>query len=751
MPFTFSILDESNLRKLYSEFGLSAREIGEIVGLTESAVLWKIKKYNIPVHSRTCKKLDVEIVFTGPLRSRRKGLTPDLLRQLYDQHKTDAEIGSLFGMTGEGVAYRRKKLGISTRTDTNRRIERNHLRGLKDITELTKDELEIELAHNRGIKGVARKYNSTFTTVSERVRFFGINPREVLLRKVELTDLQRRLIIGGLLGDGGVYQKALGHYYYKEAHCLEQLDYLKWKMSILANLCTGHNIEFFRKTSPLGTESFYASFNTNSFIDLQVFRDEFYGTDAEGNSIKLIPEKYVCSLDPFTFSVWYFDDGYLSDKGKLPTICSGSPKADVEKAVEILNEKWSLECVFSEEGNIRFITIQNKDAFYQLIKDFIHPCFYYKIPVEYRFKIPSLPEKFAGLDKLVSSYTPQKWSSLAADEQEKWVNDVASYYSFIGFPYYKIKKADEIKDVLDKLRAKQVELREDSFVRVSNFGTELASSYFPNMWAAVVHGKRSVYNNYQDSDRFRRIVRNVFKHQDAINVNSIRAELRHCATVHNFKPLIAKTLYDMYCPEQGTVLDFSAGYGSRLLGAYVSGRVNRYVGCDPCQQTFFGLRKLNRRLALYIEGKQVELHNRCAEDPSWYPDSVDLCFSSPPYFNAEMYSDEDTQSYRRYPTIDKWVDGFLRATIRNCTKVLRGQCFLILNIADIKGHELQRYAYDICIGEGLKFMRAHLMIQPQYFSKEDKYEPIFVFQKDDDSSPSYDETLSEMNSRFSRI
>ena len=38
--------------------------------------------------------------------------------------------------------------------------------------------------------------------------------------------------------------------------------------------------------------------------------------------------------------------------------------------------------------------------------------------------------------------------------------------------------------------------------------------------------------------------------------------------------------------------------------------------------------------------------------------SLDLCFTSPPYFDTEKYSDEDTQSYKKFPTEDGWVNGF---------------------------------------------------------------------------------------------
>ena len=41
-------------------------------------------------------------------------------------------------------------------------------------------------------------------------------------------------------------------------------------------------------------------------------------------------------------------------------------------------------------------------------------------------------------------------------------------------------------------------------------------------------------------------------------------------------------------------------------------------------------------------------------DLTLFADSVDLIFTSPPYFNTEKYSEDDTQSWVRYKKIDDW-------------------------------------------------------------------------------------------------
>jgi hypothetical protein len=62
----------------------------------------------------------------------------------------------------------------------------------------------------------------------------------------------------------------------------------------------------------------------------------------------------------------------------------------------------------------------------------------------------------------------------------------------------------------------------------------------------------------------------------------------------------------------------------------------------------------------------------------------DMTFTSPPYFNTEKYSDDDTQSYKRYPTYDEWSKGFLRNFIITTGTLLKPGGEFWINIADVK-------------------------------------------------------------------
>ncbi|MEK9767300.1 MAG: hypothetical protein VW683_00150 [Betaproteobacteria bacterium] len=127
-----------------------------------------------------------------------------------------------------------------------------------------------------------------------------------------------------------------------------------------------------------------------------------------------------------------------------------------------------------------------------------------------------------------------------------------------------------------------------------------------------------------------------------------------------YRPLIAKAIVQFY--NAHSVLDPCAGWGGRMLGSVAAGAM--YVGFEPNKKTYDNLCQLAKFLNIET---QVKLYNAPFEDIESYlgkPKSqFDLVLTSPPYFNLEIYSDDNTQSYNRYTTYQEWVDGFLKPSI----------------------------------------------------------------------------------------
>tara|TARA_R100001510_G_C7654934_1_gene213817 strand:- start:150 stop:1376 length:1227 start_codon:yes stop_codon:yes gene_type:complete len=175
---------------------------------------------------------------------------------------------------------------------------------------------------------------------------------------------------------------------------------------------------------------------------------------------------------------------------------------------------------------------------------------------------------------------------------------------------------------------------------------------------------------------------------DKINRNVLRTMigLRKyiCA---QFKPNVSKVIYDKL--NSKNVLDFSAGWGDRLAGFYAGETSEYYLGIDPRkenhpiyeeQSEFY-----DKHRSMFEPNKTPEFICQPAEDVDFtkYKDKFDTVFTSPPYFNVERYSYDDTQSWVKYKEIDEWNENFLQKTLKNLWCSVKSGGYLLVNISDV--------------------------------------------------------------------
>jgi hypothetical protein len=201
--------------------------------------------------------------------------------------------------------------------------------------------------------------------------------------------------------------------------------------------------------------------------------------------------------------------------------------------------------------------------------------------------------------------------------------------------------------------------------------------------------------------------------------------------VSNFRPTAAACIYNTFA-KGGVVWDMSGGWGGRLLGA-IAGGVDRYIATEPSSKTNEGLFCLADDFA----GKMNwEIYQLGSED--YVPDknSLDLCFTSPPYFDLEKYADEPSQSYVKFDTKEAWIEGFLRPTFDNCYYGLKSDGLMIINIADVKGKQninLEGRTLSVAAECGFKLVKKFMLALSNVNLRDKgtkfKYEPIYVFMK----------------------
>jgi DNA modification methylase len=164
------------------------------------------------------------------------------------------------------------------------------------------------------------------------------------------------------------------------------------------------------------------------------------------------------------------------------------------------------------------------------------------------------------------------------------------------------------------------------------------------------------------------------------------------------------------------------------LGFLSAKNTKHYIGTEPSTKTFDGLLKMKKDFS-YL-GKQIDIYCKGSEVFKPKKESLDLCFTSPPYFDTEKYAHEDTQSFMKYPTQAKWVNGFLRKTIENCYNGLKENGYMLINIANTPKYKfIEEETVNISNDLGFKQEDTVQLTLSSVMGAGYKYEPIFVFKK----------------------
>jgi hypothetical protein len=316
-----------------------------------------------------------------------------------------------------------------------------------------------------------------------------------------------------------------------------------------------------------------------------------------------------------------------------------------------------------------------------------------------------------------------------------------------GFPVYSLKRDEKRQELLDLLVADHAGIiDEKGRIKQTMHGLALAWHYHPLAWSVRCGNRKTPVELFSDDMLFLKAIERRTKLGNAFSDGGLRKILRTFSStqsVSNFRPTAAAAVYHRLLPkESGVVWDMSAGFGGRLLGALACDSVDRYIGTDPSTYAMDGVREMAEELVpmaaqLGRRTLDVALHQTGSEVFVPERSSLDLAFTSPPFGPGhEMYSDEPTQSYKKFPTQHEWLHGFVGATLQNCAHGLKRNGILAINIASAAafpnlGRVFLRYAED----NGWRLIETlHLQMSKMVGLKHIgrsvfKTEPIFVFRK----------------------
>lgn len=326
------------------------------------------------------------------------------------------------------------------------------------------------------------------------------------------------------------------------------------------------------------------------------------------------------------------------------------------------------------------------------------------------------------------------WRNMSSDELEVFIDKIFQYYRENGFPYYSTDFEIRKKEFNKLLKYDRSKLLKNDTIKQTMHGLGLAWSYFPHAFNVSSNNKMTPYEAFMNDEILKKVIRRRLQMGTYISDSGIRKMLKIYTGVQgvsNFRPTAAAAIYDKFA-KNGVVWDMSGGWGGRLLGAAISG-VDTYIATEPSKKTFEGLVELATDFSLDMD---FELYPCGSEDFLPNKNSLDLCFTSPPYFDLEKYADEPTQSYIKFNTKDAWVEGFLRPTFKNCYYGLKSEGLMLINIADVKGKHninLEEKTIEIANEVGFKLIKTINLtlsnINLRNKENKHKFEPIFMFVK----------------------
>jgi hypothetical protein len=618
---------------------------------------------------------------------------------------SDQAIGKLIGFTGEGVAYRRKKLGI------DRHAKNTELNKAKNALFSTSKEQLSDDYYNLTQEQFSEKYHLSKTVWLPYLR--SINIEDKYTHRIEsypeFTEQQRRLLIGSLLGDGGIDEH--GRYY--EFHSYKQETYLRKKHSILKPFSVDIGPE------SDGTGLSYRTVQHPQFVTL---RSLFY---KEGIAGKLIPLDYVKqNWHDSILAYWFFDDGYLDDASSECTISNKCPiREQLTDIAYFLEEQyhWGFYSTFTDSIYRLSFSKKYRKQFGELLLDYATPDLYYKIPEEALNKEHVQSIVIDG----VGSVKPKFYRLADSSLKTKMEKIVFDHYRARGFPFIQCTQ-ERLNYLLDTYKGVSAECLSDT-IQHNTSGIQLCEYFFPNMYECRRKGfTKSPLEFWDDDDFLLKFVRNRLTYADRITDASMRTGVKLSKIcVSNFKPTVAQFLYKRYAVNQN-ILDYSSGFGSRMLAAMSLGL--NYVGYEPSSKTYENLCRFGKFLSKRTSGK-YQIVKSGSELAPYVENFFGFAFSSPPYFDFEDYSADQGQSIVQYPDYHEWLTKFWKRVMENCYISIVPDGYFAVCLSPNIAPDLIKQTMIFAEQIGFYFEKDYRVLFRHVLGGGDKVELIMVFSK----------------------
>lgn len=149
----------------------------------------------------------------------------------------------------------------------------------------------------------------------------------------------------------------------------------------------------------------------------------------------------------------------------------------------------------------------------------------------------------------------------------------------------------------------------------------------------------------------------------------------------NFDPVFAEIVYTWFCPDGGKILDPFGGEQTKGVVAGELGLSYRAVEIRQDQIDVNRSKVAQYKDVEYVCGDSNNIDTLIKEN------DFDLCFTSPPYYDLEVYSKEDLSSLGSYEEFMRQYKNIFQ----KCYDKLKEDSFLVLKVGEIRNKKTGIY------------------------------------------------------------
>lgn len=177
-----------------------------------------------------------------------------------------------------------------------------------------------------------------------------------------------------------------------------------------------------------------------------------------------------------------------------------------------------------------------------------------------------------------------------------------------------------------------------------------------------------------------------------------------------FDPVLCELVYRWFCPKGGSIFDPFAGESTK--GIVAAALEFKYTGIELRKEQVEANYKQANNVGLlcnWITGDSTDLNQLIPETEKY-----DLIFTSPPYYNLEVYSggDSDGSTFGSYHQFMKWYNIIFFQAIQH----LKNNRFLVVKVGEIRDKKTGIYynfvadTISTMLGQGLNYYNEMILL-----------------------------------------